>query len=302
MDNPELDLLALGGALTLCAEDQAENGFHTQNTSMHDWQRRNVIERKGAMDVRCALKGVVHGVLGDMDDDDDDPAAYATLMVFEFRFDSQRQSRRIIRSRISIEFSGMPVQQRRRPTSRPEVRAIAPRNKWSIETKTDDIETTREVAGNLGAAGVPILNVGMEGKWSRTTRRDTTNATTVSGSVDLADGINSGKPNCAGWVLLENKERNTGLPEVLRVAILLKRLDTEPFTGMVKISSHADWKTEIEWMFGAFPIDDPVLFNPKLSASKNMKKYEGLPLGSVALDELADVTWRTDKQGAVKVA
>jgi len=263
MDNEETHLLTLGGPLIICAEDDVNNGFHTQNQSSKDWQRRNVIERKGALDVRCYLKGVVHGVLGDMVDGDDDPASHATLMVLEFRFDPQRQSRRIIRSRISVEFSGMKPHQ-----LRPEVRAIAPKDKWAIEPTTDHIETTREVEGNVGSAGVPMVDAGVAAKWSRTRSRDTTNATTVSGSIDLADGINSGEPNCASWVLMENSARETGVPEVLRVAILLKRADTEPFTGTVKISSRADWKTRIEWMFGAFPIDDPVLFNPHYRQAK----------------------------------
>ncbi|KAJ5372519.1 hypothetical protein N7517_004525 [Penicillium concentricum] len=163
--------------------DDNDNGFRVQNTSPSDWQRQNSIERKGPVDIRASLIKVVHGYMGDPSAD----GPFATLLVFKFRFDRQKHGRRVIRARINVDFSPLPP-----GSSRPEVWAIDPEDRFIIVPTSDPLETTKSL-------GVDISTpyAGVTGSMDRTRQRNIDDATTVTGSIDLALGVNSGTPSCA---------------------------------------------------------------------------------------------------------
>lgn len=68
------------------------SSFRVQNDPLNPWQRANIIERKGDLDVRCSLIDVVHGKLNAEGNDK------ATLLVLRFRFDPRRRARRSSKS------------------------------------------------------------------------------------------------------------------------------------------------------------------------------------------------------------
>jgi hypothetical protein len=111
---------------------------------------------------------------------------------------------------------------------------------------------------------------GVTTKLEKTTARDITSSTTVSGVTELATGSNSGPRTRAVWKLRENERRKTGIPESLSVAVLLTRKSNNPFTAMVEIDSHADPLTGFGRLFRRVPIDDPVLFNPKSTKERQV--------------------------------
>ena len=250
----------------LFLEGNDEDGFlRTQNASATDYERRNVIERtRGAIHVRCDLIDVVHGSL------DERSGSNATLVILKFRFEPQKESRRVVRARINIEFFATT-----KGGATPEVYAIAPDDRWTVVPTTDHEETVKSGGLNLGAAGIPFVDASVHATIERTVTRDISDATTVTGSINLAPGKNSGISSCAAWNLLENKRRKTGVPDSVQVAVLLKREDNELFNSMVTLEADVDIVTRTEHFFNRkVPLDDPILFNPQLEQETRPKKYE----------------------------
>jgi hypothetical protein len=278
MDEDE-PLLALETPLhdAIVGEDDT---FRTENASVNDWERRNVIERtQGNIHARVDLMEVIHGIY----DGDGDKA---TLLVFRFRFDPQKNSRRVIRARISIEFfSGT------KNGAAPIVDAIAPEERWTIVPTVDNDSTTRGADLNLGISGVPFLETSGTFKFEKTVTRDISDATTITGSINLGTGKNSGESTVAAWNLQENKRRQTGVPDSVKSAILLRREDNEPFTAKVILEADVDFISGLEKKFIKLPLDDPVLFNPKMTGKmpKKGRSYNVQDLHDVDLYSLCDV-------------
>ena len=257
-----------------------DDTFRTQNASIDDWERRNVIERKqGNIHTRVDLMDVLHGTY----DADGDPA---TLLVFRFRFDPQKNSRRVIRARVNMEFFAAG-----KSGSAPIVEAIAPEERWSVVPTTDQESITRGGQLNLGASGVPFLEAGGTASLEKTISRDVSDATTVTGSINLGTGKNSGDPTVAAWNLRENNRRSTGVPDSMKVAILLAREDNNPFHANVTLEADVDFVSGLERKLVKVPLDDPVLFNPTMTGRKPKKgrSYGAQDLSSVDLYSLCGV-------------
>ncbi|TLD03659.1 uncharacterized protein PgNI_11876 [Pyricularia grisea] len=233
------------------------NEFRTQNTSSEDWERRNVVERtQDAVHVYCDLMDVRHGTLGAAAD-----MELATLLVFRFRFDPQKKSRRIREATVKIEFA--PITAGQDP---PEVASIAPDERWSLVTTTDHEEIVKGSELSLGGSAASVLTATGSLKMQKTTTRDISDATTVTGTTNLGTGRNSG---------LETDAR---VPDSVRVAVLVRRETDDPFNAVVTIEAEADLATNFGSLFRKVPLDDPVLFNPK-AERKGSKENEGRSRG-----------------------
>lgn len=150
--------------------------FHTQNASPRDYERRNVIERtQGAVHIYCDLMDVKHGNLGADETDEDD---LATLLVFRFRFDPQKNSRRVYLARVKVEFFSSGTS-----GSAPEVEAIAPEERWSLKPTQDTESLKKGSEASVGASGASLLNATGKITLEKTVTRDVTSATTVTGAM-----------------------------------------------------------------------------------------------------------------------
>lgn len=277
-------------AVPLYITGDDENTFRVKNKSLADWQRRMVIDRvEKALDIQCLLEDVVHGSFTE-----DGKLMPATLMVFKFRVDPKKHSRRIIRALINIEFFAMDA-----GDEPPSVHAIAPDERWSVVPTTDHEEITTGGRLTLGLSSLIPIDLGGEVTLEKTTTRDISDATTVTGSIHHGEGIDSGDPTACAWALLENKTRKTGVPDSLKVGIVLKRKDEKPFKAAVNVEARADLSTRLEWMFSKVPLDDPVLFNPDLEPAGRERPFARDALGT-NLDCVADVTFRTVVKDAIK--
>lgn len=253
------------------------SGFHEKNNPLTPYQRRGVMQRKGAFNIQCTLMDVIHGKMKPGSKD------FATLVVMKFRFEKRRLRRRIMSTDISLQFFGMNAE-----ATRPTVHAIIPHDQYAIVETTSHQEKSREGTVHLNI-GPSNLGSGSGGYTVRkVTNEDLTDATTVSGSMDL-DGYEWGDPNCASWTLLENETRKSGIPSSLQVAILLKRKGQEQFGCNVNVKSRADFKTRVERLFGTPPEDDPVLFDPQIEPTNNLRTYETDRLGELKLESLWEV-------------
>lgn len=177
----------------------------------------------------------------------------------------------------------------------PEVSGIAPDGRMSLVPTTQNEDVTRYAELQLGGAA-PVGGLSLTGPvgWRKQVSRETSNRTTVIGSIDLK-GRNFGPSNCASWTLLENEVTKTGVPTSMRTAVLLKRKDQDPFQCVVKIDATVDTKSRLERMFGGKgrePRDDPVLFDPEIESTNNLQTYEAmeLELGAFDLGSVCNVT------------
>jgi len=268
----------------------AGSSFRTQNDPSAPLQRSHYVERnKGGVDIRCSCLDVTHGMWSSSSDKS------ATLLVLQFRFDPRKRARRIQDVNVTLRFAGMKPGE-----SDPEVAAIAPDGTFNLVPTTQHEEITQGGSLALGAAA-PVGGITATGTASRqkAVSRDTSDHTTVTGSIDLKER-NWGAKNCASWTLLENKTAKTGVPKSMRTAILLKRKDDNPFQCIVKIDAGVDYKSSLERMFGGKPKDDPVLFDPDLEPTNNLQKYDRMELGAFDLVSMADVTHSTIMENVVK--
>ncbi|KAG5783267.1 hypothetical protein H9Q73_003090 [Fusarium xylarioides] len=266
-----------------------DDTVRTENASISDWERRNIIERtSGSIHTRVELLSVSHGSYNEGGDK-------ATLMVFRFRFDPQKSSRRVIRARVQIEF--FPTND-----SYLEVDAIAPEERWTVVPTTDTETTTRSGQLNIGASGVPFLEAGATASLERSYSRDINGATTITGSINLGTGTNSGESTVAVWNLQENERRKTGVPDSVTTAILVRRAGDERFNAEVTLQADVDWVTGWERRLSKIPLDDPILFNPRETGgpSKKGRAYGAKDLASVDLNGLCKVRMAVEAPFAVK--
>jgi len=89
----------------------------------------------------------------------------------------------------------------------------------------------------------------------------------------------------------------------MRAVLLLKRNNQDPFQCGIKIGATVDLRSRLERMFGSKgrePRDDPVLFDPEIASTNNLRTYDVEELGAFDLESLSDVTMTTMLDGAVK--
>ncbi|OQV00761.1 hypothetical protein CLAIMM_06219 [Cladophialophora immunda] len=281
----------------LFIEGDDENAFHTQNSSMSDYERANVIERtQGDIHTRCELLDVIHGTL------DEVKKTPATLMIFKFRFDPQKQARRVKRVRIGMEFYAATA-----TGATPVVYAIAPEERWTIMPTVDHEDVERSATVTIGSPPTIPVNASATAGLKKTVARDISDATTITGSIDLGEGVNSGTSNCAAWNILENTRRKTGVPDSVQVVVLLSRKGDERFDGRVTLEVEADFKTRTSEKLSnrKISLDDPVLFNPSLDPDTKMRVYEKArkygtgALGAIPLYSLCTVRMAVEASFAI---
>jgi hypothetical protein len=256
--------------VSLYPEGDPDSEFNAdrKNNPLQPYQRREILQRKDAFNIQCTAIDVIHGKL------DSNSNSLATLIVLKFWFDKRHLGRRIASADIRLEFSGMDPE-----GERPEVHAITPHDKATLVETTTHQEDTVEGMLHGGVAGHGA-DVGGSYTWKRVISQDTSDATTISGSIDL-EGHLWGEPNCASWTLLENETRKSGVPSTIQLAVVLKRENLEPFQCTVGVRARADKKTALEWLFGAKSNDDPVLFNPEFPPTNKLREYDTTNLGAI---------------------
>ena len=248
------------------------SGFRFQNDPSRPQQRSNITERKGAIDVRCVGKDVIHGFLKEGEDP-------ATLIVYEFQFDPRKPGRRIISIDAEFAFAS------RVGGAEPEVLSIAPKGRQQlVETKQTE-STTNSREGKLGAAQFGAELAGSL-KWEKTISRETTDATTIVGTIDTK-GRNYGAPNAVSWTLLENGSTQTGVPSFFRTAVLLKREDDGEFESTFQIKVKADMASRLSSLFGSTPKDDPIIYDPTMKPTNKLRKYDTDNLEEINLQDLS---------------
>ncbi|UKZ48558.1 hypothetical protein TrVGV298_002783 [Trichoderma virens] len=265
--------------VTMFESGSEGNGFHIKNNPNNPYQRSEVIQRTGdGIDIRCALTEVIHG---DMSAESD---YWATILVFQFRFDPQQRARRILEATIELQFSASSAE-----NTMPEVDAVSFDGHYSLLPSKQSETTVKGGDGSIGTGYGVDLRVGA--KWEKTVVRETTDATTISGGKLVVNNVPPYR--VAKWTLLENKTLKTGIPAFIQVAVRVKRLDEAVFQCLPTLRCKADKWTTIKSLFGGLPEDDPVLLKPGMKLTNTNIGYDTGTLGSVDLQKLSNVTFTT---------
>jgi hypothetical protein len=253
------------------------SAFKTQNDPAAPHQRGNITERKGAIDIRCVGADVIHGYLKDGD-------GPATLVVYEFQFDVRKKARRI--ETVDIEF----LYGATGGGKEPEVLKIAPKGRLTLVPTTQTETITK---GGEAKAGGNVMGAELGGswKWEKAVTRETNDATTIVGTIDLK-GRNYGASNAASWTLLQNESIPKGVPAHFRTAVLLKRAnDDDEFYSTFQIKAKVDVLSSLRTLFGSTPKDDPILYDPSFPPTNKLRTYDADNLDDVNLQELSVVAF-----------
>ncbi|KAI1654118.1 hypothetical protein F4813DRAFT_372416 [Daldinia decipiens] len=262
------------------AGDEDRSGFHVFNIARDQYHRAEVLQRTGAIDITCNLKEVIHGAMSANSD------RYATLIVMEWGF-QPRGSRRISEASIELLFETAL------PDSDIEVEKVSFEDTYSL---MPTIQQETITMGGEATIGVEqFASLGLTGKWEKTISKTSSDAITLCGGKRL---INNRPPNCiATWKLSENQAQRTGIPASLKIAMLVSRDDEEKFFCKLAFTCKTDLKTSSRGLFKKIPKDDPIIFQPNPNdvgtRPNNNVAYGNLELGSVNLNELCNVTFRT---------
>jgi len=226
-------------------------------------QREYMIEEGSDLTVQGNLITVVHGTWTYK-------GVPVTLIVAEFTFLSSRDASQVFR-KADISFTFESIVDRRNP----EVLAIAPSGHFSLDP-TLSLAGAKLAVGlgaTAGSAGVGAVEFKLQ--------RESTNFVEKEDSGKLIGYIRiGGRPrvppyfkNQAGWVLTENKSQKSGVPHILRTAVLVRRHDRAPFRAKVAVNADVDIAYSIRRcirkVMGLSKVD-PVIFDP-----------ERAPMGSI---------------------
>lgn len=254
------------------------SGFHIKNDPNRPYQRQEVIQRTGSIDIRCAVVDIVHGLMAP------DSDYWATVLVLRFRFDPQRRARRITKATIQLKFDTTDPK-----NELPEVEAMSFDGNYSFRPSRQSEMRTRGVEGTLGVSQGVSANA--TAKWEKTVSQNTSDKMTVSGGKLVIDNI---PPNrIAKWTLLENATVKSGVAASMQVAVRIKRGDDEVFSCIPTITCKADKWTSVESLFSSVPEDDPLLLKPDSQPTNKLMVYDVENLGAVDLQELSAVVTTT---------
>ncbi|KAJ4395833.1 hypothetical protein N0V93_000047 [Gnomoniopsis smithogilvyi] len=251
------------------------SGFHTKNPTLEPYQRHQVIQRQGSIDIRCSLIDVIHGVMSP------DSDYWATIVVLQFRFDPQKRARRISEATIELLFD---VTDPRHEI--PEVEAISFDGNYSLFTSKQSESKTTGASATLGLEQLVTANG--TAKWEQTVTRETSDKATVIGGTFHVNNVPPDR--IAKWTLLENLTLKSGIPASLQVGVRLRRRDEAVFTLMPTLRCRADKWTRMENLFGRVPEDDPVLLKPDEKPTNRFLMYDTDNLGAIDMQSLADIT------------
>ncbi|UZP32324.1 hypothetical protein NXS19_000140 [Fusarium pseudograminearum] len=256
-----------------CGTEEAQ--FHIKNSPDNPFQRFHVIQRIGhGVSIQCNLIDVVHGAISA------DSDYWATILVFQFRFDPEKNARRIAGANIILSFDSAEAHGRI-----PEVDSISFDGSYSFSPSNASVTTTKSGEGGIGASFGANVNTSL--KWERTLGHEKSYAASMSGRK-LVDG-NVGPTRIAQWSLLENDNQKKGVPASIQLAVRVKRIDEAEFSCRVTLTCQADKWTAMRNFFGGSPKDDPILLKPTKPSDNRLMDYDVEELGAVDLDQLGAV-------------
>ncbi|PSN59994.1 hypothetical protein BS50DRAFT_656142 [Corynespora cassiicola Philippines] len=264
------------------------SGFRTKNTTDCGY-RRNIVDHGEKLITKATIVGIINGELSEGDP--------ATLLIFEFRFISTKSSRRFIQAIITMKFEDANSDR----TTQPEVYGISPSGSFFLNKSTaiGNIKQTANLGVNLGSTAGLGITAGYQ--WETEKSKEKVCSTKLSGQKRQLNEW-SDADDTVIWGLEENDVTKGGIPNFLRAAVLLRRVDDVPFRFEVKVCTRVDFMSEIQQLVGLgkprpiHPIEvDPKVDAKMLGVCYTLKEVDGTKyLSDLDLGKLAEVGVETE--------
>ncbi|KAI1760718.1 hypothetical protein GGR53DRAFT_508761 [Hypoxylon sp. FL1150] len=285
--------------------DTNEESAHYRLQNEPDEKQRPYVtgyDRKGALRVLGKLTDVVHGQYAE---DSDTPCS---LAIFEFAALGQKPaSRRYREVQIEIVFAaygteGRPAAARRGAgdLSRwdPAIKGLAPSGHRVLLQTTHTAGRKHAFEAYVEGGMDPVATAGTSYTYEISDSVERGDSMAVEGTEAFVHRA-AGKPNAVRFALRENASQKSGVPRFLRVAVLLERRpgDEGMFLATVdvraSVSVFADAGEKVRKIMGRIPMDDAVVFDPKVPPTTD--RFPVNNLSSVSLsDECSIESGRTE--------
>ncbi len=227
---------------------------------------------QSAVEVSCKTIDVAHGAFGS--EDEEMKGLYATLIVFDLRFNAITSKRRIAEATVTFTFTrtkdGNPIN----------IYGLSPYGNLSVLPAWAVKMTAQSLLLGLGISANPATALASFGQQRVLTQF-------LSGFSKV---IGRESDNRAAWTLRENDLAEEGVPVFMRVAILLGRDSLDPFQCSVDLQASHDSKTGLGPVFSRARHTRPYLFNPQQKSTHRLKRYDENNLGNEDLSMLCDIT------------
>ncbi|KAK4225134.1 hypothetical protein QBC38DRAFT_351854, partial [Podospora fimiseda] len=249
--------------LDLLPEGDSGNAFHLLNEGDERFRQTlaQTLPGRSPLTVKVTLVELHHGrVMYERRRD------YATLLVFQIRFQSQLQRQRYKSASVTLEFfdsdSGSPSSNSKRD---PHVISIAPdRVHWLHKTSR---ERTTTHGASLGIRAGPEI-AGAEGTvhWEAEETKPVNFKATVTG-ISSHSKRRYGKENAVTWTMEESSDGADGIPSFLQAAVLLRRNHDGEFLAKLRVRSKVDPRTAMKRLLPFSTGDedkviDPIIITP----------------------------------------
>ncbi|KAI1121302.1 hypothetical protein F5Y10DRAFT_104218 [Nemania abortiva] len=275
------------------APEMESGGYHVRNRP-GEMQRKAVSvfhggsSKKPAFTVCCNAKVMIHGYIKD------GRGKRATLLVYEFKFNSYRGAR--IKT-ADVMFKFHPTGGR---SVGPSVVSVRPDGIHKMEETTQSESSKLSLQLQAGPE-IPAVDAGVTLTKEDAVEKITKHHTVVTGDKPQSDEW--GTYNQARFYLSENESQKDGIPSNLVACILLERDDDENFACHPYIQANPDLKTMAVSLFSSRAPDEPVIFDVQEKPFNQFSESEVLDrnnLGKVDMDKLWGCTMYTEYGDAVK--
>ncbi|KAJ0116029.1 hypothetical protein J7T55_004973 [Diaporthe amygdali] len=255
--------------MPLIADDADDAGFRIKNHPKGEMHRVHLTgyDRPNATAVRGRLFHVVHGSLGEGN------SVPATLIVFEWLLVPGKTGQRFREVEIDVTFA--PDGRKPGTSSEddlsectPQVRAVAPNVSIKSYTTGRKVTSENSVKASMRVGYEPFAAVTPEASRKQTETTERTDYRFMAGYPAFVKK-RYGEPNSVHWTLQENVPQESGVPHIVRTAVLLQRTtgDSGIFSATINTSVHisvlADAAEMLRKAVGSVPKNDPVYFDTR---------------------------------------
>lgn len=187
----------------------------------------------------------------------------ATLLIFDFQFQTPRQRRRFTNAEIIIEFQDAENRQAKTGGDHrldPVVTKILPQGDFALKRGTSTASITQTFNAEAGGGWGGIVDGKLGYGWEL--KKDITQEhyTSLSGTPSNRRQEGYGEDNAAIWWLEEDQETHQGIPRFLRTAVLVRLAGPRSFCVSLFVNTGVDMVTDILsfWGIGQSEFIDPV--------------------------------------------
>ncbi|KAI1080676.1 hypothetical protein F5B20DRAFT_579923 [Whalleya microplaca] len=286
MDEFTLDFLPEGGL----------NNFHTINAPNQDFRRvfMRTSSHSSPLNMRGKIVELHHGRMVY-----EEERCFASLLVLEFRFQSELNARRYKSVNVTFELFDKDGNSDYDPV----IVKVSPDRVCHLNQTPVTRTTSKglDITAKVGPAGLRI-DPGIH--WTIDEEYTVNYKATLTGLTKTSDGKTSDGENAVTWTMEENKKQGDGIPST---AILIKHYN-RPFYAKTRARSTVDWvstaRRVMDFSTDEDKIIDPVTFTPKVAQLRNnmvpgirkedLDIMEKLPVGSYFKVNLSDAVQPND--------